>query len=77
LSDWEPGWGYACLLSQYMLADALGPSAVHVNRVLRQLRGMELLTFQRGHVIFDDFDRLVELAEFDKTYLDQEGPLLR
>ncbi len=69
--------GYACPLSQYMLADALGLSAVHLNRVLRQLREMELLTFQKGHVAFDDFDRLVELADFDTAYLDHDGPLLK
>ena len=69
--------GYACPLSQYMLADALGLCAVHVNRVLRQLREMELLTFQKGHVAFDDFDRLVELADFDTAYLDHDGPLLK
>jgi CRP-like cAMP-binding protein len=69
--------GYDCPLSQYMLADALGLSAVHVNRVLRQLREMGLLTFQKGHVTFDDFDGLVKLADFDKSYLDHDGPLLR
>ncbi len=69
--------GYECPLSQYMLADALGLSAVHVNRVLRQLREMGLLTFHRGQVVFDDIDGLVSLADFDKTYLDQDGPLLR
>ena len=69
--------GYDCPLSQYMLADALGLSAVHVNRVLRQMREKGLLTFQRGHVAFDDFDGLVALADFDKTYLDHDGPLLR
>ena len=69
--------GYDCPLSQYMLADALGLSAVHVNRVLRQLREMGLLTFQKGHVTFDDFDGLVTLADFDKAYLDHDGPLLR
>ena len=69
--------GYACPLSQYMLADALGLSAVHVNRVLRQLREMELLTFQKGRVTFDDFDGLVELADFDTAYLDHDGPLLK
>ncbi len=68
--------GYKCPLSQYMLADALGLSAVHVNRVLRELREMGLLTFQRSHVTFDDFDRLVTLADFDKAYLDHDGPLL-
>ena len=69
--------GYACPLSQYMLADALGLSAVHINRVLRQLREEGLLTFRSGQVIFDDFERLVELADFDTAYLDQDGPLLR
>jgi CRP-like cAMP-binding protein len=69
--------GYPCPLSQYMLADALGLSAVHINRVLRQLREKGLLTFRSGQVIFDDFDRLVEVADFDTAYLDQDGPLLR
>ena len=69
--------GYACPLSQYMLADALGLSAVHINRVLRQLREEGLLTFRGGQVIFDDFERLVKVAEFDTAYLDQDGPLLR
>lgn len=69
--------GYACPLSQYTLADALGLSAVHINRVLRQLREEGLLTFRSGQVIFDNFERLVELADFDTAYLDQDGPLLR
>jgi CRP-like cAMP-binding protein len=69
--------GYDCPLSQYMLADALGLTAVHINRVLRELREDGLLTFQKGRVTFDDFDRLVASVDFDKTYLDQDGPLLR
>jgi CRP-like cAMP-binding protein len=68
--------GYACPLSQYMLADALGLSAVHINRVLRELRELGLVTFQGGRVTFDDFDGLVALADFDKTYLDHDGPLM-
>lgn len=69
--------GYRCPLSQYLLADALGLSAVHINRVLRELREAGLLTFQKGHVSFDDFDGLVALADFDRAYLDHDGPLLR
>ncbi len=69
--------GYACPLSQYLLADALGLSAVHVNRVLRELREAGLVTFQKGEVQFDDFERLVTLADFDRGYLDHDGPLLR
>ncbi|CAM3847146.1 Crp/Fnr family transcriptional regulator [Phaeobacter inhibens] len=69
--------GYACPLTQYHLADALGLTAVHVNRVLRQLRERDLVTFRDGYVKFGSFDRLVALADFDPGYLDQAGPLLK
>jgi CRP-like cAMP-binding protein len=68
--------GFACPLSQYMLADALGLSAVHVNRVLRELREEGLMTFQKGRVVFDDYDGLVDFSSFDRSYLDQEGVIL-
>ncbi len=66
--------GYDCPLSQYLLADALGLSAVHVNRVLRELREDGLLTFRNGRVDLNDFNGLVTLADFDADYLDQRGP---
>jgi CRP-like cAMP-binding protein len=69
--------GYACPLSQYMLADAIGLSAVHVNRVLRQLREKGMLTFRDGHVRFDNYTKLIEFAQFDPAYLDEIGPLLK
>lgn len=69
--------GFDCPLTQYHLADALGLSAVHVNRVLRQLREDGMLTFQKGRVSFDNLEALIELAAFNIEYLDQEGPLLR
>ncbi len=69
--------GFDCPLTQYHLADVLGLSAVHVNRVLRQLREGGLVTFRDGRVSIHDHDRLVELAEFDPAYLDQSGPLLK
>ena len=52
-------------------------TAVHVNRVLRQLREGGLVTFHDGQVTFDDFDGLVALADFDPLYLDQAGPMLK
>jgi CRP-like cAMP-binding protein len=69
--------GYDCPLTQYHLADALGMSAIHVNRVLRHLRESGVMTFRDGRVTFHDYGRLVELAEFDPAYLDQTGPLLK
>ncbi len=68
--------GYACPLTQYLLADALGLSDVHVNRVLRQLREAGMVTFRDGFVAFDDYDQLVNFAGFEPSYMDQKGPLL-
>jgi CRP-like cAMP-binding protein len=62
--------GFSCPLTQYHLADALGLTPVHVNRVLRDLREDGLVTFQKGKVTFDDFDSLVLFANFDGAYLD-------
>ena len=69
--------GYDCPLTQYHLADALGLSAIHVNRVLRLLRERGLVTFRNGRVTFHDHQGLVDFAEFDPAYLDQSGPLLK
>lgn len=68
--------GFDCPLTQYHLADALGLSAVHVNRVLRQLRERGLVTFRDGRVSLHDYAGLVALADFDPAYLDQTGPLM-
>jgi CRP-like cAMP-binding protein len=68
--------GYACPLRQYHLADALGLSSVHVNRVLRDLREAGLVSFRDGQVKFLDYAGLVKLAGFDTAYLDETGPLL-
>jgi len=69
--------GYNCPLTQYHLADALGLSSVHVNRVLRKLREDGMVSFRNGRVTFGDIDRLATLAEFDPAYLDHTGPLLK
>jgi len=69
--------GFDCPMTQYHLADSLGLSAVHINRVLRNLRESGLITFRDRRVIIHDYGRLVDLAEYDPTYLDQSGPLLK
>ncbi len=53
--------GFDCPLTQYHLADTLGLSAVHVNRVLRQLRESGLVTFRDGRVTFHDYGGLWNL----------------
>jgi CRP-like cAMP-binding protein len=65
--------GYACPVNQYLLADALGLTAIHLNRVLRQLRERKLLTFRDGRVVFHDLPRLRQLAGHHGGYLDQSS----
>ena len=61
---------FKCPLSQYVLADALGQTPIHINRVLRQLREQELLTLRKGSVRIHDLNRLRKLAGFQGGYLD-------
>jgi CRP-like cAMP-binding protein len=60
-------------LTQEEMADALGLSHVHVNRTLGELRDAGLLEWRRQLVTIHDWDRLVEVAEFDDTYLNLKG----
>ncbi len=61
--------GFRCPLSQEMIGDALGLTNIHVNRMLRQLRELGCLTFRHGYVRIENLEHLVEIAEFDPTYL--------
>ena len=61
---------FECPLSQTHLADALGMTNIHLNRVLRQLRESQLLSVSGGVVQFLDAQSLRRLADFDPSYLD-------
>ncbi|WP_347270920.1 Crp/Fnr family transcriptional regulator [Rhizorhabdus histidinilytica] len=61
--------GYPLALTQNDLANCLGLTSVHVNRVLRELRERELVTFRGGHVTIADRAGLCDLAEFSADYL--------
>ncbi|MCV0395259.1 MAG: Crp/Fnr family transcriptional regulator [Rhizobiaceae bacterium] len=56
-------------LSQAELADVLGISVVHFNRVLQELRQQGLITWSNHTVEIRDAHRLRQTAEFDPTYL--------
>ena len=56
-------------LTQAILADVLGLSIVHVNRVLQRLRKDGLVTWRDDLVTIEDWPQLSALAEFDPTYL--------
>lgn len=69
------GYSYELPLTQTDLADSVGVSTVHVNRVLQKLRGEGLIRFGGKSVTIHDWDRLVEVAGFNPSYLHlHEGP---
>jgi CRP-like cAMP-binding protein len=61
--------GYALGLTQTDLAECLGLTAVHVNRVLRTLREQGLVEFRGRRVTMGDLAGLRRVAEFDPAYL--------
>jgi len=56
-------------LTQELIADALGLSIPHVNRVLRRLREDHLVVVEDQRVTVKDIAALSDLADFDPGYL--------
>ncbi|MGF6431298.1 Crp/Fnr family transcriptional regulator [Bradyrhizobium elkanii] len=52
-------------ITQSKLADALGLSVVHVNRVLQAFRKQGILDLKRQVVTLRDFEKILELGGFD------------
>lgn len=61
--------GYKLPIVQADLADAAGLTAVHVNRMLKELRDRGLVTFRGSRVTIHDRAGLCAVAEFDPSYL--------
>jgi DNA-binding GntR family transcriptional regulator len=51
-------------LTQETLADALGLSVVHVNRILQQLRREKLVELRAGRAVLLQPDMLAGIADF-------------
>lgn len=56
-------------LTQNELADVVGLSPVHVNRILKELRNEGVVAWSNYLVRIIDWARLAEIAEFNATYL--------
>lgn len=56
-------------ISQILLADALGMTPVHLNRVLKELRLSGAMTLERGSLAITSPKKLVQIAGFDENYL--------
>lgn len=56
-------------LTQESLADVLGLTSIHVNRVLRRLKQDRLITVDARTIRILSCERLMQIAEFDPRYL--------
>ncbi|MCJ2138642.1 Crp/Fnr family transcriptional regulator [Methylobacterium sp. E-066] len=65
---------YRCPLpvTQADLADALGLTPVHINRVLQEMRGKTLITLRSSTLVIEAWNELLRVSEFDPTYLHLE-----
>lgn len=62
-------------LTQADIADVLGLSMVHVNRMLKELRNDAVMTWANHLVTIGDWRRLTDIAEFDPAYLAFRKPV--
>lgn len=69
--------GFALPFTQEELADILGLSTVHVNRVLQELRRAGLITLDQRRLTIVDYRGLQDLGQFDATYLHLPDPFSR
>jgi CRP/FNR family transcriptional regulator len=68
------GGGFQLRMTQQEIADHLGLTLVHVNRVLRRLRETGVVTVQRGVVTVDEMARLSQLAAPMQDIYERETP---
>lgn len=66
---------FALPFTQEELADILGLSTVHVNRVLQELRRVGLIRLDQRRLKIVDYGALRILGEFDPAYLQMPDPI--
>ena len=66
--------GYDLQLTQAEVAECLGLTSVHVNRMLKELREQGAVEFRSGRVTLMNLDKLKRIAEFDPLYLYLDSP---
>lgn len=64
---------YELPMTQEQLADAVGLTSVHVNRVLKQLGEDGLISRDRRSILIEDWKRMREAGDFNERYLHHDG----
>jgi CRP-like cAMP-binding protein len=68
---------YELPMTQEQLADAVGLTSVHVNRVLRQLGEEGLIDRNRRSITITDWGRLRDAGDFNERYLHHDATAMR
>ena len=63
------GDSYELPITQHDLADTMGLTHVHVNRVLQRLRAEGAITLKSKRLVIEDVERLMAFCGFDGSYL--------
>ena len=61
--------GYELPMTQEQLADAVGLTPVHVNRVLKSLEADGLISRKKRNISFPDWKRMRDVGDFNQRYL--------
>ena len=63
------GDSYELPITQGEIADTMGLSDVHMNRVIQRLRKEKLITLKSKNLVILDFERMKEFSDFDPNYM--------
>jgi len=69
------GTSFPIPLSRDQLGETLGMSIATVNRTLKELRASRVMEFQHGKLTVKNWDRFMELGQFDPQYLHLQKPV--
>ena len=64
---------YELPMTQEQLADAVGLTSVHVNRVLKQLGDDGLIRRDRRSIVIEDWNRMRQVGDFNERYLHHDA----
>ncbi len=64
-------------MTQEELGDATGLTAVHVNRMLRDLRNAGLVDVHDREVVIHDLEALIDYCDFNENYLHRRDPRVK
>ena len=64
---------YELPMTQEQLADAVGLTSVHVNRVLRQLAEEGLISRNKRAIVIEDWGRMRDAGDFNERYLHSDA----